>query len=586
MENIYNTQTGQKGYQMPGATPPAGWAWISGSAPVVPSSNPLAPVNANNTYGQPANSSAYNVASNVSLPAAESGASQFVSPTFINQIQQDPSLVAFYVNALAYGGYQVGDIINDIQRQSIAQGSDSAAAAARNLTIISPTQNRTTYQTTNPAGIQSVQQTQTTIPTAKIQGLTDSEAMHYTVSSTDNTGMFGNPTSSSTPDVFSQEFKNQIANTKSAYYDVVNAQLQASTEEQKAFADNQAAQFKTNLEKTYGITLSNDATQAFNQIQNLENSYGQRGISGSGMQADALDQQLRTTRLQDQRQRDAEATTQKYQNQSTLLASGTPQQIADSIAADKAAGLPQSQWAAGSLVPDAATVSKFSIANLTSSFPNSTPAEIQAMHDAVLDENGNLRSSIYATQYGQLSQNLQTQDQNTANNLIKSANQNTTTAMNTQDNKIDPSLSVQKPAGTSLGVPVSNPSTQNTSTNYTTPTQTQQPTQSYPSVSYQQALTAAKATNDPQVVKDLTNSYNSNPSSFAQPTQNTSYSQPAAATPAKTGYQGVSIVDYLGSTGASSDYNSRAALAAKNGITGYTGSASQNTQLLTKLRGY
>lgn len=50
-------------------------------------------------------------------------------------------------------------------------------------------------------------------------------------------------------------------------------------------------------------------------------------------------------------------------------------------------------------------------------------------------------------------------------------------------------------------------------------------------------------------------------------------------------YQGPSIVDYLASVGQASDYGSRAQLASSKGISGYVGSAQQNTQLLNMLRG-
>ena len=50
-------------------------------------------------------------------------------------------------------------------------------------------------------------------------------------------------------------------------------------------------------------------------------------------------------------------------------------------------------------------------------------------------------------------------------------------------------------------------------------------------------------------------------------------------------YEGPSIVDYLKSTGQATDYASRAALAASKGISGYSGSAEQNTNLLNMLRG-
>jgi len=49
-------------------------------------------------------------------------------------------------------------------------------------------------------------------------------------------------------------------------------------------------------------------------------------------------------------------------------------------------------------------------------------------------------------------------------------------------------------------------------------------------------------------------------------------------------YTGTSIVDYLNSIGQSSDYNTRASLAARMGISNYSGTASQNTQLLNMMR--
>ncbi len=54
--------------------------------------------------------------------------------------------------------------------------------------------------------------------------------------------------------------------------------------------------------------------------------------------------------------------------------------------------------------------------------------------------------------------------------------------------------------------------------------------------------------------------------------------------PQPSTYTGASIVDYLSSIGQPSDFSSRAALAATNGIPNYIGSQSQNTQLLNTLR--
>ena len=96
-----------------------------------------------------------------------------------------------------------------------------------------------------------------------------------------------------------------------------------------------------------------------------------------------------------------------------------------------------------------------------------------------------------------------------------------------------------------------------------------------------------------------TPSQQSSTPTYTAPKVNTSTSTPAqapapkantpapVAQPAKPAvYQGGSIVDYLSSTGKAADYNSRAKLAASAGITNYTGTASQNTQLLKNLRGF
>lgn len=59
---------------------------------------------------------------------------------------------------------------------------------------------------------------------------------------------------------------------------------------------------------------------------------------------------------------------------------------------------------------------------------------------------------------------------------------------------------------------------------------------------------------------------------------------PVPPAPAPGGYTGNSIIEYLNSRGQDSSYAARARLAAEHGITGYTGTAAQNTALLAALR--
>lgn len=57
------------------------------------------------------------------------------------------------------------------------------------------------------------------------------------------------------------------------------------------------------------------------------------------------------------------------------------------------------------------------------------------------------------------------------------------------------------------------------------------------------------------------------------------------AKPSNNSYKGNSLVDYLKSIGVDSSFTNRKKLAQTNGIKNYTGTASQNTALLNKLRG-
>lgn len=65
--------------------------------------------------------------------------------------------------------------------------------------------------------------------------------------------------------------------------------------------------------------------------------------------------------------------------------------------------------------------------------------------------------------------------------------------------------------------------------------------------------------------------------------QTTSATKPS--TNAQNTYTGNSIVDYLNSVGKHSDFASRKQYAAQYGISGYTGTAAQNTKLLNLMRG-
>jgi hypothetical protein len=66
--------------------------------------------------------------------------------------------------------------------------------------------------------------------------------------------------------------------------------------------------------------------------------------------------------------------------------------------------LPKSEWRAvkWGLVPSDDILNKYSISNLKSLYPEKTEQELMNYRNAVLDENGNFRSTIYKKYYSDL----------------------------------------------------------------------------------------------------------------------------------------------------------------------------------------
>lgn len=404
--NIVNLATGQAGYQIPGSPLPAGWSWgtPSGAATTPQSTaggNPGSPyVTSGGTtptsyYGNTKRNSdwegtALQEENQISQAAGQSG---MISSNFLSTVAADPSIVGFYVNALAYGGYTIGDVVNDMKRRELASQGNTQA---QNLKIIDPEVNRTSYQST-AEGQQSVSKASQIIPTFNMQGLLNPDILKYGTNMPDDLFKTLVPILDNT----SQQFKDAVASIKSAYYDLANAQLQANTEQEKAVADYNYSQFKDQLEQKYGIQLSNDATKAWNQINNLEDTFNTRGLSGSGLQNNAIDQTLRDTRVQDQRMRDSKLNEADSTKASYYRSSAS--------AAEIAALTPEEKQKYG-LTPSAAVASQYDLATLKAKYPDQTDAQLQAYRNAVLDENGNYRSTLYSNYYKSVATNNTSKD--------------------------------------------------------------------------------------------------------------------------------------------------------------------------------
>lgn len=164
----------------------------------------------------------------------------------------------------------------------------------------------------------------------------------------------------------------------------------------------------------------------------------------------------------------------------------------------------------------------------------------------------------------------------------------------------------QKTVGTVISAPSSSSSSSSsskssssssTSTKTTTPTTT--PTTTMTSYTVKAGdlynpFTGAALTSSQKVAGTILTNPSSTPTTSTPTTTTpttTKTTTPTTTTPTTTktstptsSYTGTSIVDYLGSTGQDSSFSTRLKLAQENGIANYTGTAQQNTELLSKLR--
>ena len=339
-------------------------------------------------YGQNRNQGLEDVARKEEGWAEDSAINQgWVSPTFIKTLDADT--IGMYINALAYGGYTIGDVVNDIKRREMANNGN---VEAKDLTIIDPDMIREIYYST-PEGNNALTQTAKVIPTFNLQGLLNPELLKYGVNNIPDE-LFKVLTPLQDKD--SQEFKDAVDAIQLGYIDRANNSLQAETEQEKAKADYDMKVFKDEIERTYGIALSDDADKAWAQIEAIKENYSQRGISGSGFQNEAIDKELRATREADQRMREDKLSQEEKQKASYYKSSASEAEIA--------ALSPEEREKYG-LVPSADILSKFSIEEMRKLDPNATDAELQAYRDSIIDANGNYRSALYKNYYSGLANN-------------------------------------------------------------------------------------------------------------------------------------------------------------------------------------
>lgn len=296
-----------------------------------------------------------------------------VSDSQVNNVLNDPNAMAFYISALAYGGYTLSDVYSDMRRKQLG---------VTNSTPISATATRRDHQS-SPEYKAAANDPQLKAP-KEIEGLGSSVL---------NLPIFSIPDDAFkklTPllDPESDAFKDAMDDAANVVYESQLQMLQANTEQDMAAAQAIWQRNKTLLERKLGIRLSNDAIEAWSQIESYQKSASDSGIYGSGIMNQTIDDYLRDQRRRALVNRETTMTDKEQQDIEYYLKYASPEQIA-SLSPEM-----RQQWGmnAGGELQD-----YFSIENLKKMFPDETDEALQRVRDQYIDPNGNLYSSLYSS---------------------------------------------------------------------------------------------------------------------------------------------------------------------------------------------
>jgi LysM repeat protein len=605
-----------------------------------------------------------------------------ISSVTIDNVSKDNSTLATYIMAAANGGYSLADIYRDLKRRELVSSGRTDLAS---LKVIDPTLSANEYYNTTEGSL----------------ARTSADLTPPTWLANIDMGLMNNPVYSIPDELYNvlvppidfttAEGKAEMEAVKSDYHDALLQQIQAKTIQEKRLADTAMEQFLKDTARKYGIQLSNNSLEAWEQLRQLFESMNSRGLSSSGMENEAVDRYLKSVRRADSLIREAQIDEETKQKISNLLKYGSEDEINKMSLEDRTKY---------GFVVDKDTLAYFDLANLKKLYPDASEADLKLYRDTMIDKNGNFRSQLYQTQFqnkflvnkgsqwGSMTEGKEDYQQRIAQERKLAAEKKAYEEFTTGDPFSKPPVTdtpqdahtdyVPGSSSTNIYVspgqsydfaarlagfadaaaarvagmtfsdftqgtvqPITSSTTNTTNTNISSSTFT-------PPAGYVRVPDVASLVNYSSTIKDPNsvaiygipkttkttaytppagyeaiahpslipnyqggNTISNNGTLYGIPKTPTSYnigtsatsnavaSSPSTApkvtsvaptigtsTPASSSYAGASIVDYLKSVNKDSSYTSRSGLASQYGISGYTGTAQQNTDLLKKLRGY
>jgi len=355
-----------------------------------------------------------------------------LSPTEVTKITSDPTMMGFYINALAYGGYTLQDVYQEmVRQQAIDTGQGSQVM---NSFPISTSQVASTYKTSpNYAAVTS---NPTLNVSASIQGIDSSILNTPVLQLPDEAFSLINPLS----DPNSPEFRQEMTKYQSAAYQAALEMASAANESdhEKATADWQT--YKNEIQDKLGITLSDNAIQAWNQLGNLNQQASMNNMSGSGMVQQQIDNYLKQQSSVNQSMRSYYQTAEDQTKESYYQNYASPDEIKALIASD-----PTKAQAWG-LVPSDEVKQYMTLSNLQSLFPDTPAADLQKIINSYLDPSGNFYSGLYSKYQANTNWNpqgnsiSQTQDIASATDVLQRAQDDASAALTKYSDPNNPFL--------------------------------------------------------------------------------------------------------------------------------------------------
>ena len=311
----------------------------------------------------------------------------------IEKVQNDPTYIAGLIGGLAYGDYSFADVWQEMKRKVAADSGDTTAQSSK---IIDANSKKGAYSNTDagkkasslyplPATIANMDTSMLSQPLVQL-----GDDFYKTLYSGENY------------DPNNPSFIAKANAIKSSGHDIVLAQLTAETETAKAAADRAFDKWKTDAERTLGISLEKDAMGAWNQLNSIIDKNSQAGLSGSGIENEQFDKSMQETRQADDQNRETTQIAIDDKEEARMKASGSPEEIQKMNDEDQAKGLPRSQWRSvlyGLTPAEAMTPAKF-LADFRAKYPDDkTPDDqiIDQQYSQYYDKNGNNRSTLYQT---------------------------------------------------------------------------------------------------------------------------------------------------------------------------------------------